>query len=88
VEVNHAGIARSARAMADDGCFLLLRTKVRYEVGVLDAVLPPDEGDSPANGGWFRTKPGWVLLLEGLASGTRSSRTWCPGCRRRVSRGR
>lgn len=68
VEVNHAGIARSARAMADDGCFLLLRTKVRYEVGVLDAVLPPDEGDSPANGGWFRAKPGWVLLLEGLAS--------------------
>jgi hypothetical protein len=68
VEVNHAGIARSARAMGDDGCFLLLRTKVRYEVGVLDAVLPPDEGDSPANGGWCRAKPGWVLLLEGLAS--------------------
>lgn len=68
LEVNHAGIARSARAMADDGCFLLLRTKVRYEVGVLDAVLPPDEGYSPANGGWFPTKPGWMLLLEGLAS--------------------
>ena len=68
VEVNHAGIARSARAMDDEGCFLLLRTKVRYEVGVLDAALPPDEGDSPANGGWFRAKPGWVLLLEGFAS--------------------
>jgi len=68
VEVNHAGIARSARTMDDEGCFLLLRTKVRYEVGVLDAALPPDEGDSPANGGWFRTKPGWVLLLEGFAS--------------------
>jgi len=68
VEVNHAGIARSARAMDDEGCFLLLRTKVRYEVGVLDAVLPPDEGDSPANGGWCRAKPGWVLLLEGFAS--------------------
>jgi len=35
---------------------------------VLDAALPPDEGDSPANGGWFRAKPGWVLLLEGFAS--------------------
>jgi hypothetical protein len=68
VEVNHAGIARSARTMDDEGCFLLLRTKVRYEVQVLDAVLPPDEGDSPANGGWFRAKPGWVLLLEGFAS--------------------
>ncbi len=68
MEVNHAGIARSSRAMDDEGCFLLLRTKVPYEVQALDAALPPDEGDSPANGGWFRTKRGWVLLLEGFAS--------------------
>ena len=68
MEVNHAGVARSSRAMDDEGCFLLLRTKVPYEVQALDAALPPDEGDSPANGGWFRTKRGWVLLLEGFAS--------------------
>ncbi len=90
VEVNHAGIARSARAMDDEGCFLLLRTKVRYEVGVLDAVVPPDGGTARRTGaGSKRSRGGCCCWKGSRTSGTRSSRTWCPGCRQQVStRGR
>lgn len=67
VDVNWAGIARSARALGGEGTNILtVKTANTYDVDVLDAALPPDEGDSPANGGWFPGPRGWLLLVEGL----------------------
>ena len=53
VDVDRAGIARTAEKLGGEGTnVLLLRTPTPYDVGVLDAALPADHGDSPANGGW------------------------------------
>lgn len=66
VEVNWAGIARTAKALGAEGTnFLQLRTSQRYDVEVLDAALPGDLADSPANGGWSAGPSSWLLLVEG-----------------------
>ncbi len=67
VEVDRRGIARTAKKLGGEGTnVLLLRTSTPYEVSVLDAALPEDHGDSPANGGWSAGPKGWMLLVEGL----------------------
>ena len=67
VDVDRAGIARTAKKLGGEGTnVLLLRTPTPYEMSVLDAALPADQGDGPANGGWFAGPKGWMLLIEGL----------------------
>ena len=67
MEVDRAGIARTAKKLGGEGTnVLLLKTTRPVEVGVLDAALPADRGDSPANGGWSAGPKGWMLLIEGL----------------------
>ena len=52
--------------MGDEQVLLLWKAKPAPSVEALDAVTPPDDGSSPANGGWFATPQGPMLLLEGL----------------------
>lgn len=67
VDVDRAGIRRSHRALGGEGTnVLLLKAVGRYDGDALDAALPADLGDSPANGGWFEGPTGWLLLVEGL----------------------
>ncbi len=67
VDVDRAGIARTAKKLGGEGTnVLLLRTSTSYDMSVLDAALPEDHGDSPANGGWSAGPKGWMLLIEGL----------------------
>ena len=64
VDVDRAGIARTAKKLGGEGTnVLLLRTPTPYEASVLDAALPEDHGDTPANGGWFAGPKGWMLLI-------------------------
>ena len=64
VDVDRAGIARTAKKLGGEGTnILLLRTPAVCDVSVLDAALPADHGDSPANGGWFAGPKGWMLLI-------------------------
>lgn len=68
VEVDRVGIARTTAALGGEGTTVVtLRTTSRYAAATLDAALPPDVGDGPANGGWFSGPSGaWLLLVEGL----------------------
>lgn len=45
---------------------MLLKGGGRCTAEVLDAAVPPDDGEGLANGGWFEGPPGWMLLIEGL----------------------
>jgi hypothetical protein len=52
VDVNWGGIARAAKALGGEGTNILtVKTPTPCDIGLLDAALPPDEGDGPANGG-------------------------------------
>jgi hypothetical protein len=67
VVVDHAGIARTAKRLGGEGTnVLLLKTSTTFDGGFLDQARPPDDGESPANGGWFAGPHGWMLLVEGL----------------------
>ncbi|MBM6405924.1 hypothetical protein JQN72_16910 [Phycicoccus sp. CSK15P-2] len=67
VDVDWMGVRRCAGALGGEGTVILrLRTDAEVDEQVLDAALPPDEGDSPANGGWFAGPGGFLLLAEGL----------------------
>lgn len=67
VEVDRPAIARTAKAMGGEGTtLLLLEPAATVDNERLDAALPEDHGDGPANGGWFPGPTGWLLLVEGL----------------------
>ena len=67
VDVNWGGIARAAKALGGEGTNIItVKAATACDRDVLEAALPPDNGDSPANGGWFTGPTGWLLLIEGL----------------------
>lgn len=66
MEIDWAGIQRVRKAMGGEQVLLLWKAKPAPSVEALDAATPPDDGSSPANGGWFATPQGPMLLLEGL----------------------
>ena len=67
VDVNWGGIARASKALGGEGTNILaVRTTTPCDVDVLDAALPPDAGDGPANGDGSLAPKGWLLLVEGL----------------------
>lgn len=67
MEINRKGIERTHRAMGGEGSLVLaLQTKQSPDSEVLDAALPPEDGGSPANGGWFQGPRSWLLFIEGL----------------------
>lgn len=68
MEIDWAAVRRARKDMGDEQCLLLLKTRKRYHGAVLDDAVPPDDGDGPANGGWFETPQGWMLFIEGLGS--------------------
>lgn len=66
MEIDWAGIQRVRKAMGGEQVLLLWKAKPAPSVEALDAATPPDDGSSPANGGWFATPQGPMLFLEGL----------------------
>lgn len=67
IDVNRKGIERTHRAMGGEGTLVLaLQTKQSPDADALDAAIPLDDGESPANGGWFQGPRSWLLLIEGL----------------------
>lgn len=65
MDVDWAGLDRSAKSIGGEQNLLLLKTKVRYDVVTLDDAVPVDDGEGLANGGWFLGPPGWMLFIEG-----------------------
>lgn len=68
MEIDWDGVRRARKNMGGEQCLLLLKTKRTYSAAELDDAVPADEGDGPANGGWFPTPQGWMLFVEGLDS--------------------
>ncbi len=67
VEVDWRSIARSEKSLGGEGSNLLrLRARNNVALDVLDAATPDDDGEGPANGGWFNTPAGPMLFIEGL----------------------
>lgn len=67
LDVNRKGIERTHKAMGGEGTLVLaLQTKQAPNVATLDAAIPLDDGEGPANGGWFPGQRSWLLLIEGL----------------------
>ena len=67
IEVNRKGIERTHRAMGGEGTLVLaLQTDQSPAVETLDAAIPLEDGEGPANGGWFPGPRSWMLLVEGL----------------------
>lgn len=66
MDVDWVGIARAERSLGGEQNLLLLKSKQRYEAGLLDEAVPDDDGEGLANGGWFSGPPGWMLFIEGL----------------------
>lgn len=67
VVIDGVGIARTAKRLGGEGTNILcLKSSADFKELILDGALPPDDGESPANGGWFPGPRGWMLLVEGL----------------------
>ena len=67
VVIDAAGIARSAKRLGSEGTnILFLKSPTQHDELTLDGAIPPDDGEGPANGGWFPGPRGWMLMIEGL----------------------